>query len=92
MSKAPTHFVRQTMEEAPIDVCIIEDDPAQRELLLRRLLREQLSVIEAHDGREGLEQIRHHPRVVISDLDMPGVNGLSFRARCAPTLRSTTLT
>jgi PleD family two-component response regulator len=67
------------MEEAPIDVCIIEDDPAQRELLLRRLLREQLSVIEAHDGREGLEQIRrHHPRVVISDLDMPGVNGFEL--------------
>lgn len=67
------------MEEAPIDVCIIEDDRAQRELLLRRLLREQLSVIEAHDGREGLEQIRrHHPRVVISDLDMPGVNGFEL--------------
>jgi diguanylate cyclase (GGDEF)-like protein len=67
------------MDDAPIDVCIIEDDGAQRELLLRRLLSEQLSVIEAHDGREGLEQIRrHHPRVVISDLDMPGLDGFEL--------------
>jgi diguanylate cyclase (GGDEF)-like protein len=67
------------MHDAPIDVCIIEDDAAQRELLLRRLVGEQLSVIEAHDGQEGLEQIRrYHPRVVISDLDMPSLDGFEL--------------
>lgn len=50
------------MDVNPIDVCMIEDDTGERQLLLRRLLDEELSVAEAADGEEGLEQIRrHHP-------------------------------
>lgn len=61
----------------PADVCIIEDDPAQRALLLRRLLENHLSVVEAEDGESGLAQIRRHrPRAVICDLLLPGMSGI----------------
>ncbi len=63
-------------------------------MLLRRLLAEQLSVIEACTGQDGLEQIRrHHPRVVISDLDMPGLDGfeLSRQVRADPSIDGTYL-
>ena len=65
------------MNDSPIDVCIIEDDADQRGLIVRRLLNERVSVLEAENGEEGLEQIRrHHPRVVITDLFMPKLDGL----------------
>ncbi len=61
----------------PVDVCIIEDDAVQRALLFRRLLGNELSVIEADDGETGLGLIRrHHPRVVICDLLLPGMNAI----------------
>ena len=80
------------MDDVPVDVCVIEDDRDERELLLRRLLGEQLSVIEAHNGREGLELIRqHHPRVVVCDLQMPELDGLDVcrEVREDPLLRGT---
>lgn len=71
---------------------MIEDDTGERQLLLRRLLDEELSVAEAADGEEGLEQIRrHHPRVVVSDLRMPRLSGLDVRrhVRNDPALHGT---
>ena len=65
------------MNDSPIDLCIIEDDADQRGLIVRRLMNERVGVVEADNGEEGLEQIRlHHPRVVITDLLMPKLDGL----------------
>lgn len=59
----------------PVDICIIDDDHAQRALLFHRLLANQFSVVEASDAETGLAQIRHHrPRVVICDLLLPDMN------------------
>jgi len=64
------------MPAEPVDVCIIEDDAIQRALLSRRMHDSGFSVIEAEDAESGLTEIRqHHPRVVISDLVLPGLNG-----------------
>ncbi|MBU0637747.1 MAG: diguanylate cyclase [Planctomycetes bacterium] len=82
------------IEEDVVDVCVIEDDPAQRALLLQRLLRQQYSVVQAEDGRAGLEQIRRHrPRVVICDLMMPELDGLTLckTVRSDPALDGTYL-
>ena len=65
------------MNENPIDVCIIEPDPQQREELLRKLVGESIGVIEAADGEGSLEWVRrHHPRVLVSALRIPGLNGI----------------
>lgn len=65
--------------ESKVDVCIIEDDPAQRALLRARLLREQYSVVQGESAGEGLRQIREHrPRVVLCDLQMPDMDGIEL--------------
>ena len=82
------------MRVNPVDICIIDDDDAQRALLFRRLLAEPLSVVEAPDGERGLSQIRHHrPRVVISDMMLPGMSGMELcrRVRADSTLDGTYL-
>ena len=77
-----------------IDVCIIEDDHAERALLLRRLLRQGYSVVQASDGKRGFDLIRqHHPRIVISDLMLPHLSGIELchRLRNDPELAGTYL-
>jgi len=67
------------MRANPVDVCIIEDEDAQRALLFRRMLDSYHSVVEAPDAESGLAQIRRHqPRVVICDLMLPGIDGIEL--------------
>lgn len=67
------------MNTNPVDICIIEDDPDQRSLLFRHLLGNQFTVVQAEDAESGLVHIRHHrPRVVISDMNLPGISGLEL--------------
>lgn len=75
-----------------VDVCVIDDDPAQRALLRSRLLREGFSVVQADNGADGLRQIiRHRPHIVICDVLMPGLNGLAVckEIRSDPSLDGT---
>ncbi len=57
-------------------ILIVEDDPVSR-LTLRNLLTKQgYIVLEAADGREGLEQFRkHRPQLVLLDVMMPVMDG-----------------
>jgi len=62
---------------------VVEDDPHMRkalnEVLSRGLVRE---VLLAGDGEEGLEMVKaHSPDVIISDLKMPKMEGLTFYKR-----------
>lgn len=67
------------MQRDPVDLCIIDDDPSQRALLLQRLLHIHFTVVEAADAEAGLAQVRQHrPRVVVCDLMLPGMNGIEF--------------
>jgi diguanylate cyclase (GGDEF)-like protein len=67
------------MNTNPVDICIVEDDPDQRSLLFRHLLENQFTVVQAEDAESGLVHIRHHrPRVVISDMNLPGISGLEL--------------
>ncbi len=70
------------MRVTPVDVCIIEDDPAQRALLFRHMIDAHFSVVEAPDAEAGLVLIRHHrPHVVICDLLLPGMSGTDLCQR-----------
>ena len=59
-------------------VLVIDDDPAQRDLLGRFLEREGFAVRTAPDGRLGMELARAlHPRAILLDVMMPQMDGWS---------------
>lgn len=58
-------------------VLIVEDEPAQREVLAYNLRAEGFRVTLAHDGEEALAQVRDEvPDLVVLDWMMPRLSGL----------------
>jgi CheY-like chemotaxis protein len=65
-----------------VRVLVVEDDPVLRGLYRAMLGAELAEVVEAGDGGEGLEAFaRHRPDVVVSDLRMPRMDGLTMVRR-----------
>ena len=59
-------------------VLVVDDDPAQRDLLTRFLEREGFAVRTAPDGRTGIDLARTlHPRAILLDVMMPQMDGWS---------------
>ncbi len=57
-------------------VLVVEDDPDNRRVL-RALLDDRYRVVEAEDGRAGVEQARiHRPDLVLMDIAMPVMDGV----------------
>jgi len=59
-------------------VLVADDDQSVRELVADLLQREGHDVLSASDGHEALELARTYPgplHVVITDIDMPGLEG-----------------
>lgn len=56
------------------------DDENINLMLFQRLFRKHFDVIIAESAREGMKKLEAHPdiQVVISDMKMPGTNGLEF--------------
>jgi putative two-component system response regulator len=66
---------------------VVDDDPIVREMLIHFLNSRGLECLACGDGREALELLEvHNPRIIISDWEMPGVDGLEFcrRIRARP--------
>ena len=62
-------------------VLVIDDDPAQRDLMSRFLEREGFAARTAPDGRTGIEMARAlRPRAILLDVMMPGMDGWSVLA------------
>jgi len=58
-------------------ILVIDDDAAVRQGITAWLRDGPFRVLEAEDGRVGLEHFRHHrPELILLDLRMPGVGGL----------------
>lgn len=63
-------------------VLVVEDSPAQREMITDLLRGSGLDVSVATDGVEALEQIQTHPPdIVILDIVMPRMNGYELCRR-----------
>ena len=59
-------------------VLIIDDNSGMR-TYLRSILEPRYNVAEAHDGAQGMAEARRLvPQIVVSDVMMPGVDGLEF--------------
>ena len=60
-------------------VLIVDDDPATRTLYSINLQLEGIDVLEAEDGRQGLERARTElPDLVLTDVMMPGFDGFQL--------------
>jgi len=60
-------------------VLVVEDDPATREMLRRTLAKQGWHVVEAENGRVGLEQLNAGiPALILLDLMMPEMDGFEF--------------
>jgi two-component system, chemotaxis family, chemotaxis protein CheY len=63
-------------------VLVVDDDSGVRDLLKQALESEGYGVRVARDGREALEKVRARlPNVILLDLQMPGMDGLTFASR-----------
>ncbi len=68
-------------EPAPdaLTVLVVDDEPSNLASLERIFLRESMRVLTAIGAREALELLRkHRVQVVLTDLMMPGINGLEL--------------
>ena len=58
-------------------VLVIDDDPAVREVLTETLRNDGYQVTAVSDGLAGIEVLKEQPiHVVLTDLQMPGIDGL----------------
>ncbi len=67
-------------------ILLVEDDAATRAVTRRILVAEGFTVLEAGDGNEALEVIRAAAtpiRMVLSDVMMPGMSGITLAERIA---------
>jgi DNA-binding NtrC family response regulator len=78
---APSHagqFIRGTSEDA-MTVCVLDDEPSMVEMLQESLRCLGFSSIGTNDPHYALELIEQsRVRVVMSDIKMPGMDGLKF--------------
>ncbi|HEX3274568.1 MAG TPA: ATP-binding protein [Gemmatimonadales bacterium] len=71
---------------APGLVLVVEDEAAVRQLVRRALEAAGLTVLEAENGQQALEVVsrrREIPKLVLTDVIMPGLNGRELSERLA---------
>ena len=73
------------MSSAPHTALIVDDDDAIRYTLRAYLEDGGFEVVEAKDGVEGLAAVEaHQPSLVLTDMKMPVMDGLTFLRHLAP--------
>ena len=69
-------------ESTPCTVLVIEDDPDSRDVLVNLLRGVGCTVMQAHDGLQGLARCRSERfDIVFSDIRMPHMNGVEMMER-----------
>jgi phosphoserine phosphatase RsbU/P len=72
------------MSEEALTVLVIDDEPGIRESLAAYLEDSGYLILEAENGRQGMEMVaRQCPDLVLTDLQMPGMGGLEVLAAMA---------
>ena len=66
------------MKKSMEKVLVVDDNRASRELIRAILKSVRCDIIEASHGQEALDLLRlEHPDLVLLDIDMPGLDGLT---------------
>jgi diguanylate cyclase (GGDEF)-like protein len=81
MSNPPAGLAEHSLAPSPgqATVLVIDDNAVNRKILVTLMNYEGYRVVEASDGREGLEFARAlQPALVISDIVMPTMDGYQF--------------
>jgi two-component system KDP operon response regulator KdpE len=63
------------MNAPPIKVLVIDDEPPIRKLLRMGLSTQGYDILEAPNGRAGLEMLAQGPALIILDLGLPDIQG-----------------
>lgn len=67
-------------------ILVVEDDDVARELMRMALLRRGYTVIAAEDGVRGYEEaVGQSPDLIITDINMPGADGVHLVRRVRDT-------
>jgi diguanylate cyclase (GGDEF)-like protein len=70
------HTRPNQVDEGQPTVLVVDDSPDVHRLLKARLRHEELQLLAAMSGKEGLAAAREkHPAIVLLDLDMPDLDG-----------------
>ena len=65
------------LTDAPVQVLVVDDDDATRNVISRFLIRRGCEVITAASGEAALEQLRSAtPDIMLLDVTMPGMSGV----------------
>ena len=68
--------------KAPLQVALVEDDPALRDATTQALTLDGIAVTTFPDARAALAWLTaDYPGVVVSDVRMPGIDGIAFFER-----------
>ena len=63
-------------------VLVVEDDPGTREIFRRTFKKQNINMIEAENGRLGLDRLQEvRPDIILLDLIMPEMDGFEFLER-----------
>jgi two-component system KDP operon response regulator KdpE len=66
------------MTAAPLKILVIDDEPPIRKLLRMGLSTQGYDVLDAPNGKIGLELLAQNPDLVILDLGLPDIQGLEL--------------
>ena len=66
------------MNNIPIKVLVIDDEPPIRKLLRMRLSTQGYDVVEAQNGKIALELLGQSPALIILDLGLPDIQGIDL--------------
>jgi len=74
-------------------ILVVDDSSAWRQTLLLALQKKGYNVLQSADGREAIEQLQNNSQIqlIISDLEMPYLNGFELLAYCRQDLLLTEL-
>lgn len=60
-------------------ILVVEDDPDLLEIMTYKITQAGFTVIQAHNGKEGLEvALSEHPNLLLLDVMMPEMTGLEM--------------
>src|SRR5690606_1494786 len=73
-------------------ILVADDEPHVTRMLSQRLMNEGYAVLIANDGLEAFRLANaHHPRLVITDFQMPSMSGLELAMKLRERLETTNI-